>query len=35
MNNNSNPNTKCINSQHLVLDEKEEKINMLLKDNLF
>ena len=25
MNNNSNPNTKCINCQHLVLDEKEGK----------
>jgi hypothetical protein len=25
MNNNSNPNTKCINCQHLVLDEKVEE----------
>lgn len=25
MNNNSNPDTKCINCQHLVLDEKKEK----------
>jgi len=26
MNNNSNPNTKCINCQHLTIDEKTENL---------